>query len=378
MEGLELAYIIISLLIGFALGYFISSKNTDKIKNIASEIHESNTERFTDKFNVLATEISDSNTEKFLRLASHEFESLSKKSDEKLENKKELIDKNLEEMTKKLSAIERESIELNKGLQLSENVTNDLRDKTGKLSQLLAGSKSRGDWGERMAEDIIDFIGLKEGINYQKQTTTKSGKHPDFTFILPKEKIVNMDVKFPLDNYKAYIESEDKTTKDRYKKEFFKDVKNRIKEVTTRDYIDPSSGTLDYVLLFIANESIYTFINEQDTSVIDDALKKQVLLCSPLSLYAILSLIHQSVNNFVIEERTSEVLKQFQHFTQEWEKYKKKTEDMGKSLQAAINHYEALISTRKNTLEKPLEKIRGITGDVEGQSDERLDGQQKL
>ena len=34
----------------------------------------------------------------------------------------ELIDKNLEEMTKKLSAIERESIELNKGLQLSENV----------------------------------------------------------------------------------------------------------------------------------------------------------------------------------------------------------------------------------------------------------------
>ena len=378
MEGLELAYIIISLLIGFALGYFISSKNTDKIKNIASEIHESNTERFTDKFKVLATEISDSNTEKFLRLASHEFESLSKKSDEKLENKKELIDKNLEEMTKKLSAIERESIELNKGLQLSENVTNDLRDKTGKLSQLLAGSKSRGDWGERMAEDIIDFIGLKEGINYQKQTTTKSGKHPDFTFILPKEKIVNMDVKFPLDNYKAYIESEDKTTKDRYKKEFFKDVKNRIKEVTTRDYIDPSSGTLDYVLLFIANESIYTFINEQDTSVIDDALKKQVLLCSPLSLYAILSLIHQSVNNFFIEERTSEVLKQFHHFTQEWEKYKKKTEDMGKSLQAAINHYEALISTRKNTLEKPLEKIRGITGDVEGQSDETLDGQQKL
>ena len=51
---------------------------------------------------------------------------------------------------------------------------------------------------------------------------------------------------------------------------------------------------------------------------------------------------------------------------------------MGKSLQAAINHYDILISTRKNTLEKPLEKIRGITGDVEGQSDETLDGQQKL
>jgi DNA recombination protein RmuC len=186
-----------------------------------------------------------------------------------------------------------------------------------------------------------------------------------------------MDVKFPLDNYKAYLESDDKKIKEDRKKDFFKDVNKRINEVTTRDYIDPSSGTLDYVLLFIANESVYNFINEQDTSVIDNALKQQVLLCSPLTLYAILSLIHQSVNNFVIEERTSEVLKQFQHFTQEWEKYKKKTTEMGNSLQAAMNHYDILVTTRKNTLETPLDRIKGITGDVEGSSDENLNGQQQ-
>ena len=320
MESLVI-YCIFSLLIGFGLGYYIANKDTDRFK-------------------VIASEISDSNTENFLRLANDKFEALSIKSDDKLEDKKKLIDQNLEEMTKKLSSIERESIELNKGLRDSETTTKDLREKTRKLSELLADSKSRGNWGERMAEDIIDFIGLKQGINYEKQTTTKSGKHPDFTFNLPKEKKINMDVKFPLKNYKEYLESEDKDIKKNKKKAFFKDVNDKIKEVTTRDYIDPSSGTLDYVLLFVANESVYTFINEEDTSVIDNALKKQVLLCSPLSLYAILSLIHQSVNNFVIEERTSEVLKQFQDFTQEWEKYKKKTTDMGKSLKAAINHYD--------------------------------------
>ena len=137
-------------------------------------------------------------------------------------------------------------------------------------------------------------------------------------------------------------------------------------------------GTLDYVLLFIANESVYTFINEQDTTIIDYALKQQVLLCSPLSLYAILSLIHQSVNNFVIEQRTSEVLKQFQNFTQEWEKYKKKTTDMGNSLQAATNHYNQLVTARSNKLEIPLDKIKSITGDAEVSSGIQSEGQQKL
>lgn len=373
MEELVI-YSILSLLVGFALGYFISNKDTEKFKTIASEINESN----ADKFKAIASDISASNTENFLTVATDKFEALSKKSDDSLNKKKELIDQNLSEMSAKLALIQKESVRLNEGLKQSENITQDLREKTGKLSELLADSKSRGNWGERMAEDIIDFIGLKEGINYVKQPTTKSGTHPDFTFRLPKEKKINMDVKFPLKNYKAYLEADDKEIKDNKKKAFFKDVNDKVKEVTSRDYIDPSSGTLDYVLLFVANESVYTFINEEDTNVIDGALKKQVLLCSPLSLYAILSLIHQSVNNFVIEEKTSEVLKQFHNFMQEWEKYKKKTKDMGKSLQAAQNHYDTLVSTRKNTLERPLNKIKDITGEVEDSPDENLEGQQKL
>ncbi|MEC8997392.1 MAG: DNA recombination protein RmuC, partial [Candidatus Thermoplasmatota archaeon] len=227
------------------------------------------------------------------------------------------------------------------------------------------------------AEDIIDFIGLKEGISYQKQTKTESSKKPDFTFKLPKGKKINMDVKFPLDNYKAYLESEDKKSKKSYKDQFFKDVNNRIKEVTTKDYIDTSSGTLDYVLLFIANESVYNFINEQDTTIIDGALKQQVLLCSPLSLYAILSLIHQSVNSFVMEQKTSEVLKQFRIFTKEWERYKGRMGKMGASLTAAQNNFEKLVVTRANTLEKPLKEIKSITDDVLA-IDENLEGQQKL
>ena len=87
------------------------------------------------------------------------------------------------------------------------------------------------------------------------------------------------------------------------------DVKNRIKEVSKKSYIDPDNGTLDYVLLFIPNESIYSFLNEEDNDLIDFSLKNKILLCSPMTLYAFLSLIRQAISNFAIEKKAGHIQK---------------------------------------------------------------------
>ena len=113
-----------------------------------------------------------------------------------------------------------------------------------------------------------------------------------------------MDVKFPLVHYERYIKSDSDIEKREEKKAFMQDVKNRIKEVSKKSYIDPDNGTLDYVLLFIPNESIYSFLNEEDNDLIDFSLKNKILLCSPMTLYAFLSLIRQAISNFAIEKKS--------------------------------------------------------------------------
>ena len=72
METLVI-YIIASLLVGFALGYYIANRDTEKFKKIASEINESN----ADKFKAIASDINTSNTENFLTIATDKFEALS-------------------------------------------------------------------------------------------------------------------------------------------------------------------------------------------------------------------------------------------------------------------------------------------------------------
>jgi len=370
-------YIIISLLIGFSLGYFIANNNSQKL----IDLHEKTSTRdkdFENAFKAIASDITKSNTDEFIKQANDKFKTLSKESDTNLENKKKLIDQNLEEMSKKLASIEKESTKLNANLEDSKTETQNLRDTTTKLREILSSSQKRGQWGERMVEDILNFIGLIEDVNYTKQVTIESGERPDFTFKLPKEKIINMDVKFPLSHYENYIETDDELVMKNEKKEFLKSVRNHIKAISNRNYIDTSSGTLDYVLMFIPNESIYSFINQEDSSVIDYALTNKVLICSPLTLYAILSLINQATRNFAVEEKALDVMKLLSKFKEQWEKYSGTIEKMGRSIETVQKDYQQLVTTRKNQLEKPINEIEGLTGQLENTSIDNIEGQQKL
>ena len=160
-----------------------------------------------------------------------------------------------------------------------------------------------------MAEDILRLIGFVEGVNYRKQATVHGGgSRPDFVFLLPQDLKLNMDVKFPLDNYLKYIDAESEADKATYQSNFLRDVRARINEVSDRQYIDPEQGTVDYVLLFIPNESVYAFIHEADSKILEVALQKKVIWCSPLTLYAVLAVVRQAVDNFALKQASNEVL----------------------------------------------------------------------
>ncbi len=246
-------------------------------------------------------------------------------------------------------------------LKKHEDISSKLNDTTVHLKQALASSKKRGEWGERMAEDIINLVGMVEGINYLKQKTLEgSSRRPDYTFLMPNNLKINMDVKFPLDNYMHYLDSETDHDRKRYKDELLKNTRTMIKQVTTRDYINPADHTVDYVLMFIPNEQVYSFIHESDTTIMDEALKKKVVLCSPFTLYAVLAVIRQGIENFNLDQTASEILKLLGEFLKQWNNYKEKFKVMGDRLDSAKKEYDALDSTRTNMLEKPLHKIEAL------------------
>ena len=375
---------LIGLIIGFGLGLvaalllrFVHGKTA---KELAEELfHETEAHKKADmdriidnikaSFGNLSLEALSKSTEEFLKLAKARLESEREIGFKELDAKKGLIDQQLHQMNSKLSDVSKLMKELEKDrvekfgelasqLETATQQSAVLMQTTNLLREALASTKARGQWGERMAEDVLRLAGFIENVNYLKQKSIDgAGSRPDFTFILPRDLRLNMDVKFPLDNYLRFLETNLELEKVKFRNDFLRDVKARVKEVTTREYINPEQNTVADVLLFIPNEQIYSFIHEQDSSILDEGIKNRVIFCSPITLFAVLAVIRQAVDNFALEKTSNEILSLLGLFKNQWGEFLKKLDLLGKRIEDTQKEYELLTTTRRRQFERPLNKI---------------------
>ncbi|MET0728129.1 MAG: DNA recombination protein RmuC [Acidimicrobiales bacterium] len=271
------------------------------------------------------------------------------------------------------------------GIQQVTSSSRMLAETTGHLREALASPKARGQWGERMADDVLRTAGMVEGVTYRKQTAIEGGSIPDVTFMLPGGRCLHMDVKFPVDNYLRHLEATSDSERDSTAKAFLRDVKNRVRELSGRGYID-ADATIDEVLLFIPNESVWAFIHEQDPQLIDVALAQKVVLCSPVSLFAVLAVIRQAVDQTRLARTSDEILQCLSAFRAQWLKYADAVDQVEKRFSSVQKSFDDLTGTRRRMLERQLDRIddlrqqRGLPdaadalGDGEGEALRRASG----
>ena len=317
----------------------------------------------------------------FLELAKKQFESDQNKTVSELEMRKQAVEstvKNLKDELIRYQSLLRDFEKdratkygnLETEIKNTSQATLKLQETTNHLNNILGNVKLRGQWGERMAEDIIRYIGLIEGVNYQKQTKLASSTtKPDYTFFLPNDHKINMDVKFPLDNYLNMVNATDSLEKDRFGKEFIKNVKDRIKELQNREYINPSENTLDFVLLFIPNEQVFGLIHEKLPDLMDEALKQKVVLCSPFTLYAMLTVIRQAYENFRYEKDLKKIIQLIEQFSKIYDTFKTRFEDIGAAMTKLQVIYQDVQDKSFKQLDKKITDIdaykKGNTFSVE-------------
>ena len=210
--------------------------------------------------------------------------------------------------------------ELSAHLTDAAQVTAGLADTTQHLRHTLASTKARGQWGERMADDVLRLAGFVEGVNYRKQPALPGGTIPDVTFLLPGGLLLHMDVKFPVDNYLRALEATTAAERSAAEKAFLRDVRARVQELAGRGYVDPGI-TVDHVLLFIPNEAVYGFVHEHDPDLADVALGQKVVLCSPFTLFAVLGVIRQAVDAVHLTRASDEILTTLADFRDQWEQF---------------------------------------------------------
>ena len=252
--------------------------------------------------------------------------------------------------------------ELAAQLRATVEQTASLASTAGALRQVLANPKARGQWGERIADDVLRAAGLIEGVSYVKQRATPSGTVPDFSIVLPRGLLLHVDAKFPVANYARCLDARSDHERARHRDAFLKDVRARVGELGGRGYVDPAAGTVGFVLAFLPNESISAFAHEHDPGLLDAALGKGVVLCSPLTLFAVVAVVRQAVESFAVERTAGEIVAVLADFTAQWERFCGSLDRLGRAVDGVERAYGELSGTRRRALERPLARIEELRG----------------
>ncbi len=210
------------------------------------------------------------------------------------------------------------------------------------LESVLKNQKQRGNLGEASLELILSNVLPGQ---YEPQYLFKDGEKVDFA-IKTRDGILPVDAKFPLENYMRLVDETDDQRRDTYRREFKNDIKKRIDE--TAKYIRPEEGTMPFAIMFIPAEGIYYDLLNNDVGVgvssrdlIEYAYQqKNVVIASPTTFLAYLQTILFGNQRAKIQETAKDIIKNVSELGKHLNAYKDSHDSMGKSLSAAVGHYE--------------------------------------
>ncbi len=287
-----------------------------------------------------------------------------------LANKKSIIEDlikrlhdELDKSSDKLNSAEKDRIgsfrELKQELENQRKITEQLSTTTENLKRVLSNNQLRGQFGEQVAEDLLKMSGFVRGVDYEfNRQQEKSETRPDFTIFLPNKVRINVDSKFPYQALQRMTETQDGHTKKEHLKVFERDIREKIKQVTTRDYINPEDNTVDFVIMFIPNEMIFSFIYDKMNDIWSEALRQKVVMAGPFSFTAILRLVRQAYDNFRYQKNVQKIIGYIKTFENEFKKYNEEFVKIGDRINSLSEQYGRVNTTRSNQLLRTIEKIK--------------------
>lgn len=350
---MQLYIVFAALIIFIAFLYWfkrdLERRQREDFKNIYNELMTESLSKLTEMSKEhLRSEKENINID--LKNKKETIESLVKRIEEDLKQRHSELIESRNESIRHFSDVRRQVVE-------HQRITEQLRGSTEKLGRILSNNQVRGEWGEKILEDILQSAGLEKGIHFLTQEAMESGAKPDVVILLPENKRLNIDAKFPLNKIFQMTDLEDGVQLKNIKKEFELDVRAKIREISKRDYINSSEGTLDFAIMFVPNEVVFSFINKEFPSVIEESFSRKIIIASPFSVYAIARTVMQGYRNYYYEKNIKEVLNQIINFKDQFGKFQDEFEKLGRSFETATRDYKQLSDTRVNQMKKTFKNI---------------------
>lgn len=329
-------------------------------------ILEQSEQRLTTQFENLANRIFEHSGKKIEQQNKQSLDFLLSPLKEQLEGFKKQVQDSFGQEAKERHTLTHEIRNLQ---QLNELMTKEAINLTNALK---GNNKTQGNWGEFILSQILDNSGLRLGYEYETQVNLTNDDNrrlqPDIIVHLPQGGDVVIDSKVTLVAYERYFNGEDDVIKAKAMSDHLIAVRNHLKQLSQKDYHKLIGiNSLDYILMFIPVEPAFLCAIDQDPSLINEALKNNIMIVSPTTLLVALRTIHnlwrfeyQNRNAELIADRASKLYDKVRGFVEDMENL---GNCLDKAQQTFQNSMNKLAKGRGNVIGQ-IEKFRELGVEV--------------
>ena len=260
--------------------------------------------------------------------------------------------------------------------------TQDIGNDANNLAKALKNeSKTQGNWGELILENILEKSGLTEGEHYEKQSAIKDSKGnsifhdetgsrliPDIVVHYPDNKDLIIDSKVSLTAFVDYCNAADESEKSIALKRHLNSLRNHCKELQKKNYssyIKSPRISLDYVIMFVPNESAMQLALYEDASLWREAFENGVFITSEQNLLALLRMIQLAWAQVKQARNQQEVFEAVNKLLDRVGEFIKRYEDLGKKIEYLKNSYDdtrSKLYSGNQSVVKAAEKLIDMGG----------------
>jgi DNA recombination protein RmuC len=238
------------------------------------------------------------NNSTFLELARETFSGLQKQSIGDLEKRQLAIDalvkplaESLQQVDAKIGAIENARKEaygtLSEQLRSLNTAQLLLQTEASRLSTALRSTSYAGSWGELQLRRVVEMADMLPYCNFAEQETS-GGLRADLVVRLPGGQRIVVDAKTPLEAFRAAMQATDETARAGHFSEHAAKVRGHIDALGTKNYWEQFQPAPEFVVLFLPGDQFLGAALQSDSSLMDRALTRRVLLATPSTLIALL------------------------------------------------------------------------------------------
>ncbi len=320
-------------------------------------------------FRALSAEALKQSAPEFLRLAEQSFGKLQAAAQGDLEKRQESIKVLVEPLKQQLETYQRRLQqsevtqsstlgEVKKQLETLAQSSQSLALETQQFRMVLKSSQARGRWGETTLRRVVEAAGMSAHCDFTEQTKEGEGK-PDLVVRLPGDRVIIVDAKVPDLDFLSAMDAADPAKRAELLAAHAAKLRGTIKALAERDYPGEFPNALDYVVLFLPAESLFSAALEGDQDLIVWAAARRILLATPASLIALLRSVSVSWQQHSQTENAREIAATAQEFflrvltfTNHLENLRAGLEAANKAFNQAVGSFEARIRPSGEKLQK--------------------------